>query len=140
MRFEEPRNLHGHFFPAAGRTRNDRGFRDVRRHGDADAAEKLDPLGDRVHQFVLLAVVLIEEQMELVERDARDLPMVFLVHVAQRHGVGEELVQVVDARFAGRLIEGDRQFGDFSVGLNFPGVLVQDRPGALGPSSSWAGR
>ena len=131
VRFEEPRNLHGHFFPAARRARNDRRLRDIRRHGDADAAEELNPFGDGVHQFVLLAMVLIKEQMELVKRRAGDLPVMLLVHVAQSHGIGENLVQVVDARFAGGFIEGDRQFGDFSVGLNFPGVLVQDGLGAL---------
>jgi hypothetical protein len=54
-----------------------------------------------------------------------------LVHVAQSHSVSEDLVQIVDTRFTGCLIEGDRQFGDFSEGLNFLGVLVQDRLGAL---------
>ena len=97
----------GDFFPAAGRTRNDRRFRNVRRHGDAHAAEELNPLGDGVDEFVLLSVVLVKEQMQLVEGGARDLPVVLLVHVAQGHGVREDLVQVIDAGFTGGFIEGD---------------------------------
>ena len=100
--------MHGHFFAAARRAGNQSRFRDVCRHGDADAAEKLDSFRDRVHEFVLLAVMLVEEQMELVERHSRDLPVVFLVHVAQRHGVGEELIQVVGAGGADPFVEGDR--------------------------------
>jgi hypothetical protein len=53
------------------------------------------------------------------------------VHVAQSHRVGEDLIQVIDARFARGFIESDWQFGDFSVRLDFPSVLVQDRLGAL---------
>ena len=67
---------------------------DVVAHGDGDAAEKLDALGDGVHDFDLLFEVLIEEEMELVEGGAGDLPVMLLVHVADGDGVGEQLVEL----------------------------------------------
>jgi hypothetical protein len=108
--------LNRHFFPAARRPRDDRCLRDVGGHGDANAAQKLNSFGDRVDEFVLLAVMLVKEKMELVKRGAGDLPVVLLVHVAQRHRVRQNLVQIVDAGFAGGFVESDGQLGDFSVG------------------------
>src|SRR5579863_5140369 len=70
--------------------------------------------------------------MELIERAAGDLPMVLLVHIAERHGVGENLVEVGDAVRADFFVEGDGQLCDFAVGLNFAGVLMEMRFGALG--------
>jgi hypothetical protein len=52
-------------------------------------------------------VVLVKEQMQLVERVTGDLPMVFLVEIAQRHRVRQKLIQIVDATshsFASRAI------------------------------------
>ena len=40
--------------------------------------------------------MLIEEEVELVEGGAGDLPVVLFVHVAQGDGVGEKLVQFGD--------------------------------------------
>ena len=71
-------------------------FGDVAAHGDGDAAEELDALGDGVDHLDLLVEVLIEEEMELVEGGAGDLPVVLLVHVAEGDGVGEELVELAD--------------------------------------------
>ena len=53
-----------------------------------------------IDQLVLLVVMLVEQQMQLVERRSGDLPVVLLVQVAQRHRVGKELVQVLDALLA----------------------------------------
>ena len=68
----------------------------VAAHGDGDAAEKLDALGDGVDHLDLLVEVLVEEQMKLVEGRAGDLPVVLLVHVAEGDRVGEQLVELGD--------------------------------------------
>jgi hypothetical protein len=58
------------------------------RHRDLDAAEELYTLGNGVDQFHLL----VEEQMQLGERRPGDLPVRFLVQIAERHCVGKKLV------------------------------------------------
>jgi hypothetical protein len=74
-------------------------------------------------------MMLVKEQMQLVEGVASDLPMMLFVHIAQRHGVGENLVEVLTAGRADLLIESDRQLGDFAVWLDFGGMLVLNRTG-----------
>ncbi len=32
--------------------------------------------------------------MELIKRGAGDLPMMFLVQIAKRHGIGEQLIHI----------------------------------------------
>ena len=81
--------------PRGGRA-NAGGLGYVAAHGDGDAAEELDALGDGVDHLDLLVEVLVEEKMKLVEGGAGDLPVVFLVHVAQGDGIGEELVELGD--------------------------------------------
>jgi hypothetical protein len=49
--------------------------------------QMLNPLGDGVDQFHLLIEVLVEKQMQLVERRPGDLPVRFLVQIAERHRV-----------------------------------------------------
>src|SRR2546425_9354729 len=79
----------------------------IGRHRNTDAAEQLDAFGDRIDQRGLLRMMLVEQQMELVESGPGYLPVMLLVQVAQRHGVREQLVEVFDALFAGRLGERD---------------------------------
>src|SRR6185437_13082104 len=62
-------------------TRNRGSFRDVGCHGEADAAEKLNALGNGVRQLHLFGEVLVEKQMELIKRRAGDLPVAFLVQI-----------------------------------------------------------
>src|SRR5260370_39701102 len=78
-------------------------------------------------RLVLSAMMLVNQQMELKERGARHLPMMFLVHIAQRHRVGEKLVQVFDALGANHFVQGDGESRDLSKRLNFPGMLMQYR-------------
>src|SRR3984957_873954 len=132
MSFEQARDLHRGFFASARRPRDQGGFGDVVRHGDADAAQELNALGYGVHQFVLLAVVLVEQKMELVERVAGDLPVVLFVHVAQRDRIGEKLVQVFDAVGANLFIEADGELRNLVVRLNFARLLMQNRTRPLG--------
>jgi hypothetical protein len=61
--FQQAGDLHRSFFPAARWTRNESSLRDVGRHGDADAAQKLDAFRDGVHQFGLLFEMFVKEQM-----------------------------------------------------------------------------
>src|SRR5689334_12570706 len=82
--FEKARNLNGHFFASTGRTGNDSCFGNVRRHGETNAAQKLDTLGNGVNEFVLFFVMLVEEKMELVKSVACDLPVMLFVEVAKR--------------------------------------------------------
>ena len=66
---------------------------DVGRHGDAMPPSSLDALGEQVHQLQLLLGVLVEQQVQLVERRPDDLPVVLLVHVVEGDRVGQHLVQ-----------------------------------------------
>src|SRR6266550_5819006 len=78
---EEAGDLDGHLFPASRRALDAGGLGYVAAHGDGDAAEKLDALGDGVDHFDLLVEVLVEEEVKLVEGGAGDLPVVLFVHV-----------------------------------------------------------
>src|ERR1700730_3074306 len=71
--------------------------------------------------------MFVIQQMELIERGTRHLPMMFLVHIAKRHRVGENLVQVFDALGANYFVESDGQSCDLAEWLDFPGLLMQDR-------------
>jgi hypothetical protein len=75
------------------RTLDLRSLRYIRCHGYADAAEQLNTLGDGINEFDLLVEVLIEEQMQLVEPRPCDLPVRFLVQIAEGHGIRKELVE-----------------------------------------------
>src|SRR5712692_6884699 len=60
VRVEEPRDLHRHLLAPLRRPWDDRRLGHIGRHGEADASEHLDPLGNRVDQVVLLFVMLVE--------------------------------------------------------------------------------
>ncbi len=132
VRFQQPRNLHGHFLAAARRPGNHRCFGNIGRHRNAYAAKKLNALSDGIDQLALLVVVLVEKQVELIKRVSCDLPMMLLVHVAQRHGIREDLVQVADALGAYFFVEGNGHGRQFSVWLNFTRLLMQDGTCAVG--------
>jgi len=51
--FQRAGALYGNLLPRTRRPRNHGHFRDVGRHRDADAAQKLDTLRNGVHQFQL---------------------------------------------------------------------------------------
>ena len=93
MRLEQTRKLHRDLLTAARGPRDLGGFRYVRGHGNTDAAKQLNAFGDGVNQLGLFAEMLIEKQVQLVERFAGHLPMMLFVQVSQRHGVREDLVQ-----------------------------------------------
>src|SRR5262249_32517991 len=98
VRLEEPRDLHGNLLAAARRPLDLRQRRHVVRGRDADAAERLDALGDLVDLLGQLPGVPVEEQVQRVDGRARDLPVVLLVEVAQHHRVREEIVQSIHGR------------------------------------------
>ena len=75
-------------------------------------------------------MMFVEQQVQLIERRPRDLPVVFLVQVAQRHGVRKELVEIFDALFTDALGQGDRQLDDVPEWLDLMRVLMRER---LGP-------
>jgi hypothetical protein len=55
---------------------NQRHLCHVRRRGDAHAAQDLDSFGDRIDKVILFVVVLVEQQMQLIEGLAGQLPVV----------------------------------------------------------------
>src|ERR1700683_3804379 len=118
---EEARNLDRHFFPAPRRTLNARGFGHIGRHRKRNAAEKLYPLGDGVDDFRLLSVMLVEQEMELIKSWSGNLPMRFLVEVAEGHGVSQQQVERQHVRTR-------------AVLLNCFSTLVKTRLGAHCPA------
>ncbi len=66
---------------------------DVGRHGERNAAKQLNPLGNDVHQQHLAFVALVVHEVQLVEGRAHYLPVMLLVHVAQRDRGSQALVQ-----------------------------------------------
>src|SRR2546427_5992337 len=78
-------------------------------HRNADTAEWLDALGERIHHVALLLEVLVEQKVQLVEARSGYLPVMLLVHVRQRLRVRQHLVEIVDAGRANRGVERDRE-------------------------------
>src|ERR1700740_2773223 len=97
---DQARDLDWNSLAPPGRPWNQRRLCDVVRHRNAHPAEQLNALRHGVDYVVLLLIVLIEEEMELIERRAGHLPVMFLVQVAKRHRVSEQLIQILDALFA----------------------------------------
>ena len=95
VRIQQPRDLHRNLFPAPGRPFDSSRLGDIVCHGDAQSAEQLNALGDGVDKFRLLTEMFIEKQMELVEGRSGNLPMRFLIQVAQGHSVGKQLIEAV---------------------------------------------
>jgi hypothetical protein len=56
----------------------------------------------------LFLEVLIKEQMDAVEVRSRSLPVMLLVQVPERHGIGKKLIQVIDAGGRDRYVQGQR--------------------------------
>ncbi len=131
MRMEEPRELHWYLLATARETGNQCRLCHIRSHRDTDPSQRLDSLRDRVHKFALFLVVLVVEQVQLIKSRPCDLPMVFLVHIPKRYGIRKDLVEILDARFADGLRQGNGKFRDRSKGLNLDGVLVKKRPCAI---------
>ena len=69
--------------------------------------------------------MLVEQEVKLVERRPADLPVVFFVQVAQGDGVGQHLVEIVDALAAGMLGQGGRYLDQRAEGLNLVGLLPE---------------
>jgi hypothetical protein len=57
--------------------------------------------------------------------------MMFLVQIAKRHGVGEQLIQILDALFARVFRQCDRHSNEMAEGLDLMRVLRGDGGGAL---------
>jgi len=76
---------------------------------DGDPAKALDPLGQEVDELELLPGVLIEEQMQLVERRAGDELVMLLVERVEDHRVVQDLIEDLAAPHARLGREGDRQ-------------------------------
>jgi hypothetical protein len=68
---------------------------------DRDAGQRPSH-GSIVYRYAAMQrlVVLVEEQVQLVEGRPGHLPVMLLVQIGQRDGVGEQLIQVLDALLA----------------------------------------
>ncbi len=111
-----------------------RNLGNIVRHRDADATEQLYPLGNGVDQLHLLVEVLVEEQMQLVERGPSDLPVRFLVQIAERRLCRQEVglaARSSPAEPSLRVQAGSKWFTR-SVCLNLSGMLME--PGLCGGS------
>ena len=95
---QEPGKLGFRTLAVAGGTRNRHDFRNICRHGNGHPTQRLDALRQEIDDGRLLFVVLVEKQVDRVEVRPRRLPVVLLVQVAQRHRIGQRLLQAVDAR------------------------------------------
>src|SRR5207245_3629445 len=84
-----------------------------------------------VDQVILLVVVFVEQEMQLIERRAGNLPVMLLVQITERHRVGQKLIQVLYAFFACLLRQCDRHPHEMSKWLNLVGLLVNERRGAF---------
>src|SRR5207249_9037597 len=82
-----------------------------------------------VDKLVLLVVVLVEQEVKLKERRAGDLPMMLLVQISERDGVGKELVEVFNALFAGLFRQRDGHPHQMPKRLNLMGLLMGERRG-----------
>ena len=65
----------------------------VARVAHRDPAQRLYPFGELVDEPELLARVLVEQQMQLVEGGATDQPVVLLVERVEQLCVGEDAVE-----------------------------------------------
>ena len=111
------------------------------RVADRDPTEGLHPLGEIIHQRELLAGVLVQQQMQLVEGRPAHQPVVLLVQRVENLRVGQELVQAL-AGIHSRLVgERERELPHGPKCLDLLAVLVQPRLTALygGGSAAWSG-
>jgi hypothetical protein len=68
--------------------------------------------------------------MQLIKSRPGNLPMRFLVEIAKRHGVGQQLVKLLGHFEADRFLEFERESVIHgSIRLNFTGTLVKARLG-----------
>src|SRR4029077_11880380 len=89
---------------------------------------QLNSLGDLVDQFILLFVVFVVEKMELIKRWARNLPVGFLVQIAESDRVREQLVELFGHFQSNGFLKVERQqMFDGAVSLKFACFLVQTR-------------
>src|SRR5512142_945552 len=100
-------------------------------HGYAYATQKLNAFSNRVYKFHLLVKMLIKEQMQLVESRPAYLPMRFLIKIAERYRIGQQLIQLFRHFQTYRLLQFEgKQEIDGSICLDLYCTLVQTRLGA----------
>src|ERR1700682_2189857 len=95
MGIQQARELYRHLFPSARRPRDPCGLGNVVGHSQAHASQQLNALGNRVNQFRLLSIVLVEQKMKLIKSGSGNLPVRFLVQIAQSDGIGQKLVEML---------------------------------------------
>lgn len=83
MRMEKSGQLDWGILSATGQPGKVRPLRNIRSHRNGDPADCLNSFSKEVHEFALLFIVLVVQEMQLVEGRSGYLPMVFLIHVAE---------------------------------------------------------
>jgi len=84
---------------------------------NGDPAKALDSFGKQVHELQLLAGVLVEQQVQLVERGTCHDPVVFLVEGMQDRRVGQDAVEQLGTLGASFCGQSDRQQTDRAESL-----------------------
>jgi hypothetical protein len=129
--------LHRNLFATAGRTFDLRGFCHIGCHRDTDTTKQLNPFGNRVDQFILLAMMLVIEQMKLLERWPSNLPVRLLIQLAKNDGIGQQGVELLRHLQTNRLLQFKRQLVVHGpVVLEFSGVLMKPGLCIQGPYGS----
>jgi len=126
MGMEQTGYLRRRILAALGRAGDQCTLGNVGGHGQGNAAEHLDAFGNLIDEFDLGFEMFVEEQVQRVESGARDLPVVFFIHVAQGHCVGQQLIEIVDAGIAGALVQCDGVLSCETKGLGFMIMRRQD--------------
>lgn len=77
--FEQAGQHRGHFLTTVRRPRHAGNLSHMSRISDRDPTERLDPFGNFIDQLDLLAGVLVEQKMKLIESCSTHQPMMLLV-------------------------------------------------------------
>ena len=127
MRPEQSGDLRRDVLGPVGRSLDRRQLGRMTRVADGDPSEGLDALSQQVDQLELLLGVLVEEEVQLVEGRACDVPVRLLVQGVQDRRIRQDLVQQAAALAADALGEADRQAAHRVEGLDLLAELGQGR-------------
>jgi hypothetical protein len=118
MSVEQATQLTRHAFAPARRTRNARFLDHVVRQSQRHSAQCLHSLGQRVRDFELLAMMLVEQEVQPVEAGAAGLPVCLLVQVAQRHGVRHQSIERAHGFEANHFVQTESRGPESAVRLH----------------------
>src|SRR3984885_6720892 len=72
--------------------------------------------------------MFVEQKMQLIKRRPGNLPVGLFVEVPQRHGIGEQQIQLLGHLETDRFLQFKRQdMRNRAISLNLPSALVKSR-------------